>query len=59
MVVEVVASVSEVLIALAALGFALLIARHESASRERIEQELAALRREKDQKQNGSADAGP
>jgi hypothetical protein len=36
-VIEVTSSVSEVLVALAALGFALLMARQEAASRDRIE----------------------
>jgi hypothetical protein len=43
--VEVVASVSEVLVALGALTFAFLLARHESKSRERIEQRLEELTR--------------
>jgi len=41
--VEVVSSVSEVVVALGALGFALALAQHETKSRERIEKRLDAL----------------
>jgi hypothetical protein len=43
--VEMAASVSEVVVALGALVFAFLLARHESRSRERIEQRLEELTR--------------
>ena len=43
--VEVVSSVCEVVVALAALTFALLLARHESKCRQRIEERLETLRR--------------
>jgi hypothetical protein len=43
--VEVTSSVSEVIVAIAALGFALLLARQEAASRKRIEQRLDELTR--------------
>jgi hypothetical protein len=43
--VELIASVAEVVVALGALVFAFMLARHESKSRERIEERLEELTR--------------
>jgi hypothetical protein len=43
--VEVVSGVSEVVVALGALIFALLLARHESASRDRVDEKLEEILR--------------